>query len=348
MRKIGITRFLLPFLLYCIFAGAALFAQDGVTVAYVEGDVDLRDSSGDLWLVDFGDFMQVGETLITGRNGFAELEPGEASVIRVSSDTVFTLTEEEVGGKKKTVMSTPLGSVAYKFSKAFGTEPKIATASVVAGVRGTEFTVYAGSDGSSLILVDEGEVAVTSKGETVALTKEEGVEVAPGEAPGEKFERKGRPIDFSEWDSGKFDDFLADPVAGIKRIQNQMIEYANLMMELKSLYNATYGDLEAAREELKKIVENKGKDSTAYEDFRQETLFPLQAMSLGYFVNYRYYLLSALSLRRFIMGRMYVAMKTKYIADKANEMYKDFMESYNTLLDYYNWQISPNLVERDI
>lgn len=346
MRKIGITRFLLPFLLYCIFAGAALFAQDGATVAYVEGDVDLRDSSGDLWLVDFGDFMQVGETLITGRNGFAELEPGEASVIRVSSDTVFTLTEEEVGGKKKTVMSTPLGSVAYKFSKAFGTEPKIATASVVAGVRGTEFTVYAGSDGSSLILVDEGEVAVTSKGETVALTKEEGVEVAPGEAPGQKFNWKGKELDFSSWDNDKFESFKADPLGALEKIERQLYEYQKGIAEYVPLEKEKMKKANKAMRKVEELME-KGEEDKA-KKYRNEIYFPLMTERNNAFLNLRYYALSALSLRRYVMGKMFVYMQTKYINESNKEILTNFLEKYEDILDYFEMTVVPRLVEADI
>ena len=124
--------------------------------------------------------------------------------IKISHGTVFTLMERAGSdGKTSTVVSVALGSLKYKYDKMTGSEPEIRTNGAVAGVRGTEFTVFAGADGSTLIAVDSGQVDVESEGKTVQLAAAQGVEVPLGKPPGDVVPLKSDQIDYSKWNNDK-------------------------------------------------------------------------------------------------------------------------------------------------
>jgi hypothetical protein len=343
IHAVRTRRVLLSAALLVILGAFPALAQDA-SVVYLEGEPEMRTAGGSLEWLDFGMSLTSGESVITGRNDFVELEQGAASSIRVEPDTVFTIREVEQGGRRQTVMSNSAGSVRYRFNQIAGRdEPRVGTTTVVAGIRGTEVTVYAGADGSSLFLVDSGEVEVTSQGETVNLTQNEGVEVAAGAAPGEKFEWLGDPIDFAEWNAANFSEFLAEPLVGITGVQTDLYELMDQSREYYALYESVLSELEAEREALEAI-----EDQEQFRKFRDEVVFPLQAQTGTAVLNYRFYALSALSLRRHVLGRMYMEMKTLFILDRDNPLYLQFVEKHEEIIRVFEDQITPYLVDVDI
>ena len=322
---------------------AGLYAQES-DVVYIEGWVDVKDSSGDTYELFIGDRVLFGDTIITSWDGVAELEPEHGSRIIVKPDTVFSIKETDIGGKKQSVVSTTLGQVSFKFNR-MTQEPMISTPSTVMGVRGTEFTVYAGADGSSLVTVESGAVEVSSLGESVLLEKDEGVEVATGSAPGEKFKVMGKAIDFSEWNSGKVDSMMEDPLNALGRLTTQLEGMIMQTEEWSGLFDDGEDDITRLRDEMNALFDD-GKDADAQELYKKQ-LRPLELTSLKYAMNYRYYALSALSMRQHILSGFYVRMKTAYINDRTNPIYKEFMEAYNELIKDFEQRVTPMLVEAD-
>ncbi|TVQ36359.1 MAG: hypothetical protein EA384_14460, partial [Spirochaetaceae bacterium] len=134
-------------LMIALMAPGILMSQDA-GVVYLEGWPSLR-SGGATRELDFGLAVRPGDSVLTGRRDYVELDQ-DGNSIRINADTVFTLREIERDGRRETVMTNTVGSVAYRFQTLAGRRQQVGTATAVAGVRGTEFTVYAGSDGSSL------------------------------------------------------------------------------------------------------------------------------------------------------------------------------------------------------
>ncbi|MFP4562381.1 MAG: FecR domain-containing protein [Spirochaetia bacterium] len=327
-------------------APAALTAQEA-TVVYIDGWVDIRDTSGRLAEAWEGDAVTSGESVITGEASFAELEKqNDAAIIRISPDTVFTLEEIAEESGKREVMRCALGSVEFKFNRLLGLEPRIATPSVVAGVRGTEFTVFAGVDGSTLIGVSSGEVEVTASGESVSLYPDEGVEVLPGSPPGEKFPLLRGSIDYSEWNAGRYESFQADPAAALKRLGAELDEHITKLDDLAPLYRKNKAELDRLREELKKLRE-KGRDDEA-KDFYANIVAPIEKASFISINNIRYYSLGALSLRQYLLSPRYVDMKMRLISDSDDPDVLEFLDFYNELIERYSSKVSPWLVEADI
>ena len=79
-----------------------------------------------------------------------------------------------------------------------------------------------------------------------------------------------------------------------------------------------------------------------------DTVFPLEVETSYLRLNLRYYALSSLSYRRFVLGRMYVYMKSYFAVDKNNPVFLDFMEVYTRVLETFETEVVPYLVDADI
>lgn len=330
--------------LFALTAGPA-FAQQA-DVVYLEGYPELKESSGGRFELDFGDLVRPGDSVVTGRTDYVELEQGTGNTIRVAADTVFTIQEVEEDGETETVLSTAVGSVSFRFNQITGREPRLATPASVAGVRGTELTIYAGSDGSALFLVDSGLVDVEAAGTTVSLTEGEGVEVPAGGPPGEKFEWLGRELDFSSWNQDRIDEFLEDPVAGARRIQERLRYFQEQINVLWPEYERLAGELRANREEGDRIKEERGE--AAADAYAEENVRPYLGVTRTYAMNTRYFALSSLSLRRFVLGNMYLRLKTEYFSQPNDPKYLGFLDVYEEILQSFEDVVVPRLVPADI
>ncbi len=329
-----------------LFVGVTLAAQDA-RVEFVDGFPELRRAQGGTDFIDFGTELESGDSVVTGRGDFVELSQGEDRSIRVESNTVFTIREIETDTGRETVMSNSVGAVSYRFGRLAGREPRIGTSTVVAGVRGTEVTVYAGADGSALFLVDSGAVEVTSAGETALLTEAQGVEVPAGGPPGTVFEIIGRAIDFSAWSGEKQEEFLADPVGSLRGLGSQLQEYYGELLVLEALYTEKRAEYDAAFADLGEVVERSGADSEEAAMVRAAVAqVGQQATALAF--NIRYYALTSLSLRRYLLGQMSVEMKTRYILDRQNPTYREFVTTRDAILAEYESRVTQHLVDVDI
>lgn len=335
---------LLLVLLLLVVAGPAS-GQDA-EVVYLEGFPEIYPSRGSAFEANFGDLLRTGDSVVTGRSDYVELERGEAELIRVSPDTVFAIREREEEGERRSVLSAAAGQVSFRFDRLTGREPMLGSPSVAAGVRGTEVTVYAGDDGSTLFLVTSGEVAVDSGGEQRLLGAGEAAEVLPGQTPGESFEWEGRALDFSSWNQDRLDAFLENPVESAARIQRRISDFADRLDSLYPRYEETYARLEAEEDRLQGILDEEGED--AMRDYQRNVIGPVRAEAQALILNVRYNALSALSLRRFVLGKMYMNMKTRYIFSPEAEEYRDFLEVYHETLQDYEERVVPHLVPADI
>ena len=76
--------------------------------------------------------VETGDSIITGYDGYAELEMEDGSTVKVSEDSIFALSSFEQRGKEENTFQCVLGSVQYKFTKAMKeNEPRITTPSTV-------------------------------------------------------------------------------------------------------------------------------------------------------------------------------------------------------------------------
>ena len=326
-------------ILFVTLLAVGAFAQNADLV-FVDGWVDIK-SAGETFEAFSGDTLRAGDSVITQSDSYAELEQNNLSTIFVKPNSIFTLREIETSSGRETVLSTTVGAVSFKFGKLFGKEPMLATPSMVAGIRGTEVTVYAGEDGSTLIAVDSGMVSVESQGVTVDLVKDEGVEVLPGEVPGEKFSLLGREWDFSSGNADKYESLIADPVADFERFGKQLDGFIGNVDDLDGILKDLQGQWEILEAQRLEILEKEGKEKAV--SFYSEKIFPIEKNTGPLYLNIRYHSLSSLSFRRFILGRLYVDMKSRFIMDTKNPEYQEFLLMYSDILEMFENKIVPFL-----
>jgi hypothetical protein len=334
-------------LLLLFLVGSVIFAQDA-EITYVDyPEVEIRRDGGATILADFGDILNAGDSVITTRFGAAELELASGGTVTVAEDTVYVISEVEGSDGPQTVMSVVLGRVGFRFARMVGgREPAIGTPTSVAGVRGTAFTTYVAVDGSTVFIVDEGEVAVTSSGSTVTLVANEGVEVLPGEAPGEKFDAIERAFDFQEFSQSRFDALIEDPVRAIEGLAGTMDQFIEQLEIIVPQYEAAQAALDEAQERREELAETATADEQ--ETYYLDTFVPLRNQRQILFKNMRFYARSALSLRRYLLGRLSVVLMLEDIAGRTPAGYEAYRSIYSGLLDRYESVVVPILDPTDI
>jgi len=338
MKKLILTVSLLVLVLVCGFA----VPND---VVYSEGDATVKFQEGYMEDVYIGDVYDTGDTITTGYDGFVELDQ-EGLALKINPDTVFTLQEKEEKGETTGVFSLALGSIKFRYDRITGKEPMIQTSSCVAGVRGTEFSVFAGADGSALIVVDSGQVEVESEGRAVQLTTDEGVEVQPGEPPGEKFVVKLDEIQYKSWNDEKINRMLSDPSDAVQNILKRLNFYIENASEYHDLYNKLSEKLKTERQKMVELLNREGEE--AAKKYDAEVVALIRDNTRASFLNNRYYSLAALSLRRYVAGRLYILLKAQYITKANDSGYQHFLKVYSDILSAFETSIVPYLVEADI
>ncbi len=325
----------------------SLFSLTG-EIVYLEGAVDIKPNGGELEWADFGTPVAEGDSIITGMDGYCEVELEGGSTVTIREDTVFSFGRGSVGGgEAQNVFSCAMGQISYKFSN-LKDEPVITTPSAACGIRGTAFTVMTGADGSSLFVVSEGEVEVEveSMGRRVSLTLDEAVEVSSGEAPGAKYPVLSGSLDYAGWLEKAEASALADPVGTVEDLTDKLIFYISEMDRYQALWDKGMAEMDIMLTDVKKLQAD-GKDFEA-DDLYKNKYQPLRKNVAGFSLNVRYYSLSALSLRRYTLGRLYVKLRAAHFKESSDsyerflKVYDDFIEEYNTIC------VEPYLVDADI
>lgn len=128
-------------------------------VAVAEGDVSVVRSD-EIWALFAGDRVRVGETIVTGDDGFAQLtvEDGSHFLVYPNSRVVF----RKNPGNLRDLIDLFLGRIKV-YIQHLGDEPnphRIFTPTAVISVRGTTFDVTVDRDEVVTVGVDEGVVTV--------------------------------------------------------------------------------------------------------------------------------------------------------------------------------------------
>jgi len=329
---------------FVLFGAFALSAAPA-DVTYTEGDASIKLKTGTVQDAQIGDSMNTGDTLRTGEDGLAELDQ-KGVTIKIAKNTVFTLMEREQGGNTSAVLAVTLGAIKFRYNKLTGQEPLVRTNSMVAGVRGTEFTVFSGADGSTLIAVDSGQVTVESEGKSVDLAATEGVEVPLGKPPADKFTVPKELMDYSKWNADKLSAMLADPLAAMTSIENALVEYEKNVADYYATFLKYKPQLDDARQKRAQIAKEKSvEEATKYQD---DVIAPLALQTGHLYLNVRYFSLAALSMRRFVAGRLYLSLKSRFITNPDDPTWTEFLSRFDRFLSSFEESIAPQLVAADI
>ena len=146
-------------LLLWVLVPIALAAQQP-TVTPVSGVVEIRTSPSGAFVPVTAEAAYPGDAVLrTGSDGFALINYADSTEIVVRPGT-----EVELGGEADEGVRVFIGKVLLRVRRLFspGQERSHRTPTTVAAVRGTEFGLAVGSDGSTSVFVFEGRVAVSN------------------------------------------------------------------------------------------------------------------------------------------------------------------------------------------
>ncbi len=313
-------------------------------VVDTEGPATVQRVAGKAEKVAIGKSYTTGDSIRTGKNGLVELSQ-DGLTIRIGPSTVFTLLEKEQGGRPRGVLAVTLGSVKMKYDRLTGSEPMIQSSSCIAGVRGTELTIWAAADGASQLIVDSGLVTVEAFGKAVDLGPDEAVEVVNGQPPGEKFKVHRDQIDYRAWDSSRIESMLSDPLGSLSGMNERLAYYVANATEYHDKALDVKARIDAEREQAVKVGAEKGRE--AQQAYDREFVRPLVLEHSSLVLNYRYFGLAALSMRRYVGSRMYLMLKLNYVAAPEDALWVAYSERYAAFVADFEHGIMPVLVDAD-
>lgn len=185
MRRVAvlfITLFVLIVFSAILLTNSMTIVQRVARIANVSGSVTLkRANQHDFVPVTADRNAEAGSVLRTGPDGRATLRWANGTTLRVAPNTTLTIDKCRFDKRRGTLLSLftlSAGRVWVRVVEKLSAESKfeIRTPTATAGVRGTTFAVQVAPDGSTKVLVYEGEVQVRAG--TTSLGVKQGQKIA--------------------------------------------------------------------------------------------------------------------------------------------------------------------------
>ncbi len=183
-----------------------------------------------------------------------------------------------------------------------------------------------------------------AEGASVDLAPEEAVEVRPGQPPGEKFKVHRDQIDYRSWNDERLRALASDPLASLEAARGSLEYYIRNVAGYNRLYRENKTLLGEARKKQEEMARTQSQEEVRKHD--AEVTSPLVLLTFNQSLNIRYFALAALSLRRYVAGRMYLMQKAQSIGDPAGSA--EFFRAFEELLQRFEREIVPYLAEADI
>ena len=186
-----------------LFAGPAMADGTGGRLVEVNGKVWIQAPEADKTIARAGISLAPGTKILTGSDGKAEISLEDGSIIVVQQNSSMVLSGIKRQKKKKTSILIFFGRIWNKVSSAVGGRAgyEVNTPIVVCGVRGTEFEIAVGDDGSVRVRVDEGTVSVKGDGKDKTVNKDQEID-ADTDGVG-KIRSAKEKADWEKWQNEK-------------------------------------------------------------------------------------------------------------------------------------------------
>ncbi len=134
-------------------------------INFLIGDVTIKKASGQTFKAKLNTKIYVGDKILTGNNGTAQVIIGKNIKIRIAKNSEFELKKEQItkANTKKTIFGLTFGKIWVNILKLKkGNNVEVDTPTAVIGVRGTIFVIKQ-DDVSTVLYVGKGEVSILSK-----------------------------------------------------------------------------------------------------------------------------------------------------------------------------------------
>ncbi|MCL1911003.1 MAG: FecR domain-containing protein [Leptospirales bacterium] len=239
------------------------FTAQGAHVVFYMGNVDAVRNAKKLPIAS-GAMLQSGDVITTGSKSMVEIVYNDGSKIEVLENTSIMIGNDNIKNSDNTVLI--FGSVKGVFTK-LGKDRKVYTSTAICGIRGTEFQISAGKDGSSRIDLQEGALSISNSYGSEDLKQGEKLEAEVSKAPS----KTKRDISAEKWMNEKNNELISAPEEKAGRFQTYI------------------GELTAGNKERKKQVSSLSKKTDEETDAQLaktendaiDNLFVSQAVSLS-------------------------------------------------------------------
>jgi len=262
-------RIIVSSLLVFLLAGSAMADGTSGRLVEVSGKVWTQAPGADEIRARAGTVLVPGTKIRTGPDGKAEVTFEDGSFLIVQRNSSIVLSGIKRQKEKKTSILIFFGRVWNKVSRAIGGQARYEanTPIVVCGVRGTEFEIAVGDDGSVRVRVDEGMVGVTGDGRDETVNPGQEIE-ADLDGVG-KTQRAKEKAEWEEWQRLKSERLksqgrsIMDNVKGRILARKEKLETlrarqkeieANRKLALKRAHDGDQSAIEEIREYNEELV----------------------------------------------------------------------------------------------
>ncbi len=149
-------------------------------IVFTIGEVAI--GQGNSWYdAEIGVVLEPDAVIRVGAASYCELQLGSLAVVRVDADTALAVASlSEPGSPEAAAINLERGTVASKVRRIIGTESfEVRTATVTAGVRGTEFVVTQQGPGETVVAVQDGAVELSPPGVALGDIRREAQDKGP-------------------------------------------------------------------------------------------------------------------------------------------------------------------------
>jgi hypothetical protein len=297
-------------------------------VEWVAGDVSFSNVNDGWEELEVGMDLSPGDMVRTGASSEATLLHN-GSEIHLLENSRFTVSEKYEEGKKKSSFMLFLGRIRFKLGKGRGEEPEFQTQTVNLTIRGTEFEVGSGYDGSTLVILQEGSISVEGREQQLVLNPGEGTEVGFGEEPAEKFTVMTRVIDWDQWASETRESVQGNEQELLRKILTRISDIKKQIEEYERIREQSQAERDRLVQERDRLLED-GRDEEASKTARQaggESKRAFHAL-----VNIRFLALSSIGLYD-MSERIHAGVQQP--SDQITETYTEIGQVYAWIRERY-------------
>lgn len=247
----------------CLVWTAAAFPASGAAGRVEEASGSVRvERGGVMRAIGQGAAIHNGDTLITGKDGRIRFTLADVGSFTLESDTSVSIDELfDEAEDEPMALRMAAGYLWARVSRLSSSKRRLEvhTPTVIAGVRGTEFELAAGADGSAAMTVDEGSVELAVNGDTLLVDKGSMAEVDADTGKGvlaRTPERLRR-----DWKAWRAERALRLPDRLPVAVERASAKVSRMERELSVLGGSVFGkadDLARALEDIRAALGKKG------------------------------------------------------------------------------------------
>lgn len=229
-----VRTFITFFIIFAWLTGSGLADGTAGRLVAVKGKVWTQAPKDKETRARAGVSLLPGTRIRTGDDGKAEVVFEDGSSVVIQNNTSMVLSGIKRHKKKKTSILIFFGRIWNRVSKVIGKQShyEVNTPVVVCGVRGTEFETAVGEDGTSWVLVTEGEVNVAgdARDESVVAGQEVEADVEAGLGAKSKTEKE---VDWDQWHEKRRDHLRKDGKKLVDHFKRQILDQQAALEELR-------------------------------------------------------------------------------------------------------------------